>query len=647
MRIYPRGKASDRRVPNRPTFNSLNEIPENATVTYFPSQFDRMLPAHNFDDGLSSRDDLSQPSSNGSTQISAIAAPVVISENSVKSIFPRLEESCASQLLLESLIYDLCQMQEKDPEKCKCLFQNICGVLEQIGFVKGSYKMDSFHKNRVFLSSALKNFIRHKVANATHRSLPPCGGVSLLNESKILNADTFHAPIEPNRYSTEFTDKHLIERGGFGTVYRARHNLDNHEYAIKAITFRFKRVQDYQKIIREVQLYARLPAHPHVVCYKTAWMESEIICRTSPKKDLELRKTESPNDDSSSIQFQENVSDQIKLVKNSNVTVMGVKQVNKTTETTISGDERKESRRSDSAIKGYESESSTSGSVLDNGVVKPNGGCSFNKMQYKATLYIQMELCGINLRKWINERNQEFFNHNNGLQVLNQERYKEALAIFRQILKGVEFLHSNRLIHRDLKPQNIFFNLLRDQEKVENKVKIGDFGLATLHTQGVEVEPNSATPTPRTSFSSTASLDVSGENHTIGMGTKIYVAPEQRKTATYDVKADMYSLGIILFEMLHPFGPTLNEKQRSFDLLKKQSRLPASFEKEYPEATKVILSLIERNHRLRPSASEVLSSPIFPSKDQRRIMELEEEVLRLKERNKYLESMLNQRTEQL
>ena len=69
-----------------------------------------------------------------------------------------------------------------------------------------------------------------------------------------------------------------------------------------------------------------------------------------------------------------------------------------------------------------------------------------------------MELCGINLRKWINERNQEFFNHNNGLQVLNQERYKEALAIFRQILKGVEFLHSNRLIHRDLKPQNIFFN---------------------------------------------------------------------------------------------------------------------------------------------------------------------------------------------
>jgi translation initiation factor 2-alpha kinase 4 len=69
-----------------------------------------------------------------------------------------------------------------------------------------------------------------------------------------------------------------------------------------------------------------------------------------------------------------------------------------------------------------------------------------------------MELCsGINLR--------EFINHN-----FNDEEQK--IQLLRGILEGLAYIHSKHIIHRDLKPANIF---LTDQ----NKVKIGDFGLAT------------------------------------------------------------------------------------------------------------------------------------------------------------------------
>lgn len=111
--------------------------------------------------------------------------------------------------------------------------------------------------------------------------------------------------------------------------------------------------------------------------------------------------------------------------------------------------------------------------------------------------------------------------------------------LFREITKGLAYIHSQDVIHRDLKPANIFLNS-------RGKVKIGDFGLAT--TSSLALQPNHEVGSShrRSVMSSSATGEV---------GTALYVAPELKGKASdsqHNQKVDMYSLGIIFFEMCHP-----------------------------------------------------------------------------------------------
>ncbi|KTF79946.1 hypothetical protein cypCar_00046009 [Cyprinus carpio] len=107
-------------------------------------------------------------------------------------------------------------------------------------------------------------------------------------------------------------------------------------------------------------------------------------------------------------------------------------------------------------------------------------------------LYIQMEFCeGDTLRAWIDKRNTSDVDY--------PERRTDAAQITRQVLKAVEYIHKEGLIHRDLKPLNIMFNS-------EGTVKVGDFGLVTA------VENDN---------------DEYLLKRTEGTGTRIYMSPEQ------------------------------------------------------------------------------------------------------------------------
>ncbi|GFS31089.1 eukaryotic translation initiation factor 2-alpha kinase 1 [Trichonephila inaurata madagascariensis] len=189
-------------------------------------------------------------------------------------------------------------------------------------------------------------------------------------------------------------------------------------------------------------------------------------------------------------------------------------------------------------------------------------------------LCIQMEFCDCDLRNWLDARNA-------GKQLPFQKNVED---IFKEILSGVAYIHSKSVIHRDLKPQNIFFSIK------DCVVKVGDFGLATL------AHPNTD-----------PSLTVS--RHSSNLGTKPYAAPEQIHKSHYDSKVDMYSLGIILIELLLKFK-TAAEFSRILDQVKSE-KIPEELNKDWPEFVPLVQNLVQEEPKLRMNAKEVLNMSLL------------------------------------
>ncbi|THC97276.1 hypothetical protein EYZ11_003224 [Aspergillus tanneri] len=175
--------------------------------------------------------------------------------------------------------------------------------------------------------------------------------------------------------------------------------------------------------------------------------------------------------------------------------------------------------------------------------------------------------------------------------------------LFRQILDGLSHIHSHGIIHRDLKPDNIFID-------VANNPRIGDFGLATSGQFTTAVR-------------SSTTADFEG-NFTRSLGTTYYVAPEMKSgfTDNYNEKVDMFSLGVIFFEMSHSL-PTNMERDQTLRAIREENHeLPSTF--HYSEKVvqgRIIESLLSHNPSERPSASELLHSGQIP-------LQVEEETFR-------------------
>lgn len=107
-----------------------------------------------------------------------------------------------------------------------------------------------------------------------------------------------------------------------------------------------------------------------------------------------------------------------------------------------------------------------------------------------------------------------------------------------QILDAVMYVHNKGMMHRDLKPSNIFFSL-------EGNIKVGDFGLVTSSAYGGL----------HNSYLTLKGLgDEQHRQHTGNLGTHFYMSPEQVSERKYDHKVDIYSLGVIFFELHYPFS---------------------------------------------------------------------------------------------
>ncbi|KAJ6733888.1 EIF-2-ALPHA KINASE GCN2 [Salix koriyanagi] len=203
-----------------------------------------------------------------------------------------------------------------------------------------------------------------------------------------------------------------------------------------------------------------------------------------------------------------------------------------------------------------------------------------NKLE-STYLYIQMEFCPRTLHQVF-----ESYNH-----------FDKDLAwhLCRQIVEGLDHIHAQGIIHRDLTPNNIFFD-------ARNDIKIGDFGLAKF-LELEQLDHDTALP------ADTAGVSMDGTGQ---VGTYFYTAPEiEQGWPKIDEKADMYSFGIVFFEVWHPFG-TAMERLIILSDLKQKGELPPSWVAQYPEQASLLRRLMSPSPSDRPSATDLLKHAFPP-----------------------------------
>lgn len=203
---------------------------------------------------------------------------------------------------------------------------------------------------------------------------------------------------------------------------------------------------------------------------------------------------------------------------------------------------------------------------------------SFDKLEGELLLVMELATGG-NLRSYVKRLN------DNGRYV----DYPEAIEIVKQLADALHYAHTQNMIHMDIKPDNVVLKPESGTKKLLNyRPILTDFGIARLTTSG----DSAITDQP--------------------LGTYAYMSPEQCNAETVDARTDIYSLGIMLYELAVgqlPYQPkTIAEAARMHG--QEPLPLPSALRRGFPEDLEAVIvrSLHKKQERRFQSAEELLQS---------------------------------------
>ncbi|XP_032273931.1 eIF-2-alpha kinase GCN2 isoform X1 [Phoca vitulina] len=441
--------------------------------------------------------------------------------------------------------------------------------------------------------------------------------------SKQLPSSAFFSETQRpfSRYFIEFEELQLLGKGAFGAVIKVQNKLDGCCYAVKRIPIN-PASRHFRRIKGEVTLLSRLH-HENIVRYYNAWIERYE--RPVGPGVLPL-----DSDSDSRPQARDGRASSQPPAHNSGPDGPGSLEaaapppILSSVEWSTSG-ERSASARFPAAGPGSSSDEDEDDDEDEHEGVFPqpflpasdsdsdiifedensksqnqdedcSGKSSCHESEPSAAveavhyLYIQMEYCEKSTLR----------------DTIDQGLYQDTIRLwrlFREILDGLAYIHEKGMIHRDLKPVNIFLDS-------DDHVKIGDFGLATDHL--------AFTADGKQDDTADHLIKSDPSGHLTGMvGTALYVSPEVQGSSrpTYNQKVDLFSLGIIFFEM--SYHPMVTASERIFVLNQLRDptspKFPEDFDDgEHTKQKSVISWLLNHDPAKRPTATELLKSELLP-----------------------------------
>ncbi|OQR97255.1 eukaryotic translation initiation factor 2-alpha kinase [Achlya hypogyna] len=359
------------------------------------------------------------------------------------------------------------------------------------------------------------------------------------DQQAIAKAPPPTLPFFAARFERDFKALRVLGQGGQGCVTEVESNLDHQKYAIKKVrvpgTDGREKNRHLTQSLREVHLMANLPGHPNIVRYYTSWLEEEAPVAVA-------KAAVDDDDDDASVASEEFLSYDA------------------------------------GGSCGFEFESADD---LD------TGASVDAPAEVRDATSPAMELCKqtdaiSNLAAWLRSTSEA--------RVRTSAGHDLAMQLFTDVVRGVKHIHAFGVIHRDIKPDNIFLH--------NGVAKVGDFGLAKhMHETGDDATPE-LSPSP-----------TDGGSHTTALGTFLYASPEQvgrgqgPKATFYSEKSDIFALGVMLLELCSSFA-TIMERVQVLTAVR-HGVLPAAAQMAFPVEMGLVAKMTALDPRDRPSADDI------------------------------------------